>query len=123
LLCDAHSTKAVERSNKAGLHVLSSLAYAETLAVLARADRERALAAVLVEAAREAFAQGPWRRVNVMPDWSTAFALSRKWPLHGADLWHLAAAKTLHAELPELRVVSFDSRLNAAANGEGLATL
>jgi len=48
-------------------------------------------------------------------------SLSSKWPLRGADLWHLAMAKSLQAELPELTFMSYDARLVAAARGEGLA--
>jgi predicted nucleic acid-binding protein len=115
LLRDAHSEKALKLARKSGLHLLSSLAWAETLALIARTQRARALTALLAEAAREALIEGPWRRVNVLPDWSVTLQLSRAWPLRGADLWHLSAAKTLHVELPELRIVSFDEHLNAAA--------
>lgn len=47
-------------------------------------------------------------------------ALASKWPLRGADLWHLAAAKTLQKDLPELTVLTFDNRLYVAALGEKL---
>jgi hypothetical protein len=89
--------------------------------VIARLERERAMIPVLVDDARETLERGPWRRVNVSPEWGLARALSRKWPLRGASLWHLCAAKTLHAELPELRLLSFDTRLAISAQGEGLA--
>jgi len=46
--------------------------------------------------------------------------LSKKWPLRGADLWHLAAAKALQREFSELYVLTFDKRLGKAAKGEGL---
>ena len=78
------------------------------------------MTALFAEAAREALVQGPWRRINVLPDWSFALQFARKWPLRGADLWHLAAARTLQVELPELRVLSFDERLAAAAAGESV---
>ena len=91
------------------------------LAVIARIERERVLAKVLVAAAREALEDGPWRRLNAVPDWREVRSLSTKWPLRGADLWHLAVAKSLQTELPELTFMSFDTRLAAAAHGEGLA--
>ena len=47
-------------------------------------------------------------------------SLSNKWPLRGADLWHLAAAKNLHREFPELFLLSFDNQLKRAAAGEAL---
>ena len=47
-------------------------------------------------------------------------ALSAKWPLREADLWHLAAAATLRKEFPELKFLTFDQRLKKAAAGEAL---
>ncbi|MGC8486111.1 MAG: hypothetical protein ACP5O6_10865, partial [Candidatus Baltobacteraceae bacterium] len=44
-----------------------------------------------------------------------------RYPLRGADLWHLALAVDLAEELPELRLLTFDSVLDAAARAEGLA--
>jgi hypothetical protein len=41
-------------------------------------------------------------------------------PLRGAGLWHLATAETLPSDLPELTLLTFDARLAAAAEGEGL---
>jgi hypothetical protein len=61
-----------------------------------------------------------WRQLNGLPDHGVVAALSRKWPLRGADLWHLALAVSLQEELPELRLVSFDDQLREAAAGEGL---
>ena len=47
-------------------------------------------------------------------------SLAQTWPLRGADLWHLSAAKAMQADVPELQFVTFDARLSAAAHGEGL---
>jgi predicted nucleic acid-binding protein len=47
--------------------------------------------------------------------------LASNWSLRGADLWHLAAAKTLQCELPELLLLTFDQRLYHAAAGENIA--
>jgi predicted nucleic acid-binding protein len=46
--------------------------------------------------------------------------LSNKRPLRGADLWHLAIAKTIQNQLPELQLLTYDSRLKAAVQGEGM---
>ncbi len=89
--------------------------------MIARLQRERALGKSLVAASREALEDGPWRRLNAAPDWKVVRDLSLKWPLRGADLWHLAVAKSLQGELPELALLSFDARLAVAAKGEGLA--
>jgi predicted nucleic acid-binding protein len=121
LFRDEHSTAASKRAIEPAVHFLSTLAWAEVLAVIARIERERVLAKVLVAAAREALDEGPWRRLNAVPDWKQVRCLSSKWPLRGADLWHLAVAKSLQTELPELTFMSFDARLKAAAHGEGLA--
>lgn len=121
LFRDRHSEEATAQARSSAIHLLCSLAWAEVHAVIARIDRERALAKVLVDAAREALELGPWRRVNASPAWKLVQDLSSRWPLRGADLWHLATAKSLQGDLPELTFFSFDSRLAAAARGEGLA--
>ncbi len=120
LFRDEHSERALARSRAAGTHLLSSLAWAEAHAVIARLERERTVAKVLADAAREALETAPWRRVNVVPSWDVVRTLAHAWPLRGADLWHLAAAKELQADLPELTLFAFDSRLAAAAQGVGL---
>ena len=121
LFRDEHSDEAGRRARGSAVHFLSTLAWAEVLAVIARVERERALAKVLAAAAREALEGGPWRRLNAAPDWKVVRDLSSKWPLRGADLWHLAVAKSLRSEVPELTILSFDAHLVAAAKGEGLA--
>jgi len=120
LFQDRYSGRATAAARRAGLHLLSTLAWAEVHAVIARVERERALAGILVNAAREALELGPWRRVNISPDWRLLRDLAQKWALPGADLWHLGAAKTLQPELPDLSVLSFAAALTAAARGEGL---
>jgi len=121
LFDDRHSDEAQKRAHGDELHFLSTLAWAETHAVIARIERERALAAVLADAAREALERGPWRRLDVSPPWTIVRTLASKWPLRGAALWHLAVAKSLQGELPELTFLSFDARLAAAARAEELA--
>jgi protein-S-isoprenylcysteine O-methyltransferase Ste14 len=121
LFRDEHSERALAHSCAAGTHLLSSLAWAEAYAVIARLERERAVATVLADAAREVLETGPWRRVNVVPGWNAVRSLAKAWPLRGADLWHLAAAKELKADLPELSLLTFDARLTVAAQGEGLS--
>jgi len=120
LFSDSHSPHAQGWAKRQGFHLLSTLAYAETCAVIARMRRERKLAKILTEAALEAFREGPWRRVNAQPEWNHMQALSKKWPLRGADLWHLALAKGLQNQIPELILLTFDDRLLLAARGESL---
>jgi predicted nucleic acid-binding protein len=121
LFRDEHSDEASQRARRSEVHFLSTLAWAEVHAVIARIERERVLAKVLVAAAREALEQGPWRRLNAVPDWNVVRDLSSKWPLRGADLWHLAVAKSLQGDLPELAFLSLDAQLGVAAKGERLA--
>lgn len=121
LFQDSNSEEAQAWSRREGIHLVSSLSLAEVYAVISRIRRDRLLAGVMVDAALEALEEGPWRRLNLSPDWDRLKTLAGKWPLRGADLWHLATAKTMQADLPELILLTFDSRLKAAARGEGLA--
>lgn len=120
LFRDEHSEQALEWAEHEGVHLLSSPCHAEVAAVIARIRRERALTDVLVDAAKEALSTGPWRRLNLLPGWSEIERLAERWPLRGADLWHLATASTLAEELDNVVLRAFDTRLAAAAEGEGL---
>ncbi len=121
LFQDGHSRRATVAARKPAVHLLSTLAWAEVHAVIARIEREHALAGILVNAAREALDRGPWRRTSISPEWSMMRDLAARSDLRGADLWHLCAAKTLQVELPELQLLTFDTRLGRAAHGERLA--
>jgi predicted nucleic acid-binding protein len=120
LIKDPHSEEAQEWAHKEGTHLLSSLAYAEVLAVLFRMKRERVMAELLVEAALDTLESGPWRRMYSGPTWDLMIELSKRWPLRGADLWHLSAAKSVCEQLPEVKVLTFDTRVGVAAQGEGI---
>lgn len=120
LISDVHSTEATAAARLTGAHLLSTLAYAEVFAVLARLERGGNLPSVLADSARELIRNGPWRRLALQPDWANIDDLAVRWPLRGADLWHLATALTLSRELPELRLITLDARLTAASDGLGL---
>ena len=121
LIRDVQSTRATAVARRSVTHLISTLAYAEVLAVIARLERERQLPAVLADASRELLRDGPWRRLLLQPDWTSIDECAVRSPLRGADLWHLATAITLTRDLPEVRVLTFDARLGAAADGLGLA--
>lgn len=122
LFDDIHSPAALSWWRQEGaVHLLSSLAYVEVAAVIARLERTGALDASLTETAYANLASLGWRRTAALPDHDLVAPQARRWPLRGADLWHLACACTLHRHLPELRLLTFDSRLHDAAAGEGLA--
>ena len=85
LFHDDRSTDAMTIANMPATHVMSSLAWAETHAVIARIERERALANALVDAARETLSRGPWRRLMLDPDGTIVARLTRAWPLLSRD--------------------------------------
>ena len=120
LFSDTHSNTAKKWADQTGLHFISTLAYAEVSAVIARMKREHVLVETLVNAAFEVLDQGPWRRIYTWPKWEIVRVLSANWSLRGADLWHLATAVTLQKEFPELTFLTFDNRLKNAAAGEAL---
>ena len=120
LFKDSNSEKALSVSRKEGTHFLSALCYAEVCSVLMQIRNEQRLKEVLIDVAFETLKTGPWRRLNIWPEWSTLIALSEKWPLKGSSLWHLASAKTLQKQLPELTLFTFDEKLKNAAETEGL---
>ncbi len=107
-------------SKKEGVHFFSTLCYAQVCSVLTRIRKEKKLKEVLIDVAFDTLKTGPWRRLNIWPEWRTLIALSEKWPLKGASLWHLASAKTLQKQLPELTLFTFDEELKKAAEEEGL---
>ena len=115
---DAHSENARIWAEKEAVHFISTLAFAEFCAVVSRMQRERILTEIVARAVFEVLDGGPWRRIFSYPDLELVKELSAKWPLRGADLWHLATAKSLRTDFPELFFLSFDSRLNQAAKGE-----
>jgi hypothetical protein len=65
-------------------------------------------------------ANSAWQALNGLPDRALIVELSRKWPLRGAELWHLGMASSLKRDLPEVSMLTFDAPLLEAAIGEGL---
>ena len=123
LFTDSNSHTAQKWSGAKGVHFVSTLTFAEVSAVINRMQRERLISETLHQAAFEVLDNGPWRRVSTWPEWEIIRSLSAKFPLRGADLWHLATAKSMHAEFPELFLLSFDKRLTKAAESQSLCNL
>ncbi len=117
---DSNSEKALSMSKKEGAHFFSTLCYAQVCSVLSRIQKEQKLTEVLIDVAFNTLKNGPWRRLNIWPEWTILIALSEKFPLNGSNLWHLASAKTLQKQLPELTLFTFDEELKKAAQEEGL---
>ena len=120
LFADSNSRTAQRWSGAKGVHFLSTLTFAEVSAVIYRMQREQLISVTLRQAAFEVLENGPWRRISTWPHWEIIRSLSAKYPLRGADLWHLATAKSMYAEFPELCLLSFDKRLIKAAESESL---
>lgn len=120
LFTDSHSDTAVAWARSGAVHLISTLACAESSAVIAHLQRDQAMTDVLAQSVRNSLSNGPWRRTTVQPAWETIHPLATRWPLRGAALWHLACAKGLQQQLPELHLLTFDNRLHEAALGEGL---
>ena len=121
LIADAHSATARRYLNEQAHALLSTLAEAETRAVLRRMRHAGVLADSLHRSVLEVLDRGPWRRCAVQPDWRWIEELANRHVLKGADLWHLACVRTLAEDLPEVRLLTFDRQLAAAAHREGLA--
>ncbi|MFH1946381.1 MAG: type II toxin-antitoxin system VapC family toxin [Acidobacteriota bacterium] len=117
---DGYSADAINWSRQQGIHLVSSLVYAEVCAVISRFKRERILADILLAAAYEAIEKGSWRQIHVHPDWSLMKKTASKRSLRGADLWHLCEVLSLREPLPEIRLLTFDERLKKAAKAENL---
>jgi predicted nucleic acid-binding protein len=121
LFKDQNSRRAKVIAERDGLHLLTTLAYAEVNAVMARMKREHILTEVLFQSAHEILDHGPWRRISIAPEWLIMRRLAAKHPLRGVDLWHLAAAISLKIEFRELSLLTFDQRLKTTAESEALA--
>jgi predicted nucleic acid-binding protein len=121
LFKDPNSRRAKLMADGDGLHLLTTFAYAEVNAVMARMKRDHILTEVLFQSAHEILDRGPWRRISIAPEWLITRRLAAKHPLRGADLWHLSAAISLKSEFRELSLLTFDQRLKAAAELEAIA--
>jgi len=120
LIQDTHSKVAARWAERDGLHLVSTLGWAETTAVVYRMGGEGHITKVFVDSALESLAGGPWRLIHRGPERAAIDALAARHTLRGADLWHLAQANSLLGELPTLKILTFDRRLRTAAEVEGL---
>ena len=120
LVEDDHTDQAQEWLKKRGAHVVSTLSYAEVLAVFERLRRSGAVSEKLVDRSLEGLERGPWQRLDLQPDWGDIRSLASQWSLRGADLWHLSTAMGLRREIGEMTLLTFDKRLRLAAQGAGL---
>ncbi len=122
LFKDVHSRKARTKLEKSGIHLISTLSYSETCAVISRMNKEKHIEQHQVKTAHGILDSGMWRLVQRQPEAKTIRSVSNKTYLRGADLWHLAVAKDLKKEIPELLLLTFDTRLQKAAQKQGVDT-
>lgn len=116
----ASSERALAVLRQPAVHLLSTLAWTETSAELGRLTREGALTEDERRRAREMLARGPWRLTYAYPERRFLDDPAED-TLGAAARWHLATARTLARQLPELRVLSFRARLREAARGRRIA--
>jgi len=120
LFKDKYSDIALEKARQRGVHLLTTLTIAEVYTVISRIKREQLLPDLLADSLFDMLEYGPWSRLNIVPDTMSLRELARRWPLRGTGLWHLATAKTLQKEFPELMILTFDRELARASKGERL---
>lgn len=120
LFRDENSDRVMEKARQKGVHLLTSLAIAEVYTVISRIQREEMLSEIMIDSLFELMMTGPWSRLNIVPDSRAMKELATRWPLKGSGLWHLATAKTLQREFPELMILTFDRELARASSGEKL---
>lgn len=120
LFRDSHSEQVAAKARQKGIHLLTALAVAEAYTKISHLQREGLLPEQTIAYLYEMLEDGPWSRLNIVPDSSSLRELSVKWPLKSSGLWHLAAAKTLHREFPELMLLTIDRDLARASKGESI---
>ncbi len=118
LFKDSYSEIATAKARQKGVHLVTTLTIAEVYTVISRIKREQLLPELMIDSLFDMLEYGPWSRLNIVPDTMSMRELARRWPLRGAGLWHLAAAKTLQKEFPELTILTFDRELARASKGE-----
>ena len=120
LFKDRYSENVKERSRQKGAHLLTSLALAEVYTVISRVQRENLVPDEVIDRLYEIVENGPWQKLNIFPDSSELRRLASRWPLKNSRLWHLATAKTLQQEFPELMLLTLDRELAKASESEKL---
>lgn len=120
LVEDANTVVARALIGCPALHVISSLAYAETAAVLWRMARQHVIDVGTTEFLLQSLDEGEWRHTPASPSRSVLREFQGRSLLRGADLWHLGLVLTLSREWGKLGLVSFDRRLSDAAKAAGV---
>lgn len=120
LFRDRNTDAALALLRSPAIHLASTLAQQQVFALTARLRRQGRLSRRAEIAAAWALSAAPFRTTRASPSWIGPS--SKEWALGAIELWHLAAAQALARPLPELRLLSFDLRLRAAAESMRLRT-
>ncbi|HLS89213.1 MAG TPA: hypothetical protein VK008_06265 [Sphingobacteriaceae bacterium] len=85
--------------------VLGPLALVVAMAMLwiPLAKREGLLPPMSVDSSPATLDAGPWRWLNISPDFGLTREMAKEHVLRGADLWHLAATKSLQQEFLQFK--------------------
>jgi hypothetical protein len=125
LVQEAHSSEVKAAARLAGTCGTSRIAYVETLAALARRERE-GLAPHLAQEIRASF-ETMWESLMLVevnrPITVRAAVLARTHGLRAYNAVHLASAQEIHETIPDTVFACFDERLNKAAMAQGMRVL
>jgi uncharacterized protein len=125
LVQEAHSSEVKTAARLAGTCAASRIAYVETLAALARLERE-GLAPQTAQEIRTSF-ETMWESLMLVEINRAitvrAAGLARTHRLRAYDAVHLASAQEIHETVPDTVFACFDARLNKAAMAQGMRVL
>lgn len=114
---ETYSKKALEIFERSRENIISTLGFSEILAVLSKINIKEDLSA------RDEFIQdtnqGVWNKTLLQPSFQTLELFSSRYPLKGADLWHLSVFSEIKKEFPTIQLLTFDQQLRGAAQKEG----
>lgn len=114
------SERALAVLREPAVHLVSTLAWMQAVAEAARLVRDGALTREQTRAVTDALERGPWRLTYACPR-RAALESVLAGPYDAATRWHLATARTLRRQLPELRLFALEGPVRALADLHGLA--
>jgi antitoxin (DNA-binding transcriptional repressor) of toxin-antitoxin stability system len=115
LFRDRNTDVALALLRSPAIHLASTLARQQVFALMGHERRRGRLSGRSEMAAAWALEAAPFRTTYACPSRRGSGPPSHGETLGAIELWHLATAQALARPLPELRIVTFDPRLSAAA--------
>lgn len=117
LIEEKHTLRATEIAHRSHLNVISTLGFSEIMATLSR------MPDVNAQIGRNKFLEdhqkGVWSLTQLQPSFKTIELFSSRYPLKGADLWHLSVFYEIKKEFPSIQLLTFDQQLMSTAQKEG----